>query len=536
MHQLKRNKEKGNSIIIISITAAVVTSAIAYGIAKMQEVQFATLNKIKKQQNAMQFAQDRADVLRATRYNGIESLDKTKIGETEYYEEVTVTEENNVKTCTISVYSSDNDTYPAAQLVIKRNNPGQLMMNLYDELGDHTDGAMTQKAVTEALSGSSCSIGTCATAAATGAKVVSVSSGFVLKAGAMVGVRFTYPPTAYSTLNVNNTGAKTIRLLDTLDYTASGSVNGSGSANGSGTPKVYNGTVTLSGSAALSGSSSISSTVTNGGYSFALFVYDGNTWNLVGNSYARTVKTALSGSYKMSGSYNLTSYSNYSNYSNYSDYSSTCFAAGSMVLCVDDKGGYYEKPIEQMQIGDQVVGANGVINNVKALDNPKYGLFLGTRKLCEIKYKNKFIRFSSEHEFYVKQNNVTFWGTHDIESHKRESIAENGAEPLIDRYYKEICRKQGIDYYKDIGIASYDAFENQIIKINNTAKYFRYDGRFHNASLNIIKGARKSYPLYHILLDGNHSLFINGFLVSSCQFIADVDWYTYVKPIKLIKE
>lgn len=51
---------------------------------------------------------------------------------------------------------------------------------------------------------------TCSTSAATAAKTVS-KSGFVLKAGAAVNIRFTYANTASSpTLNVNGTGAKPI--------------------------------------------------------------------------------------------------------------------------------------------------------------------------------------------------------------------------------------------------------------------------------------------------------------------------------------
>ncbi len=51
---------------------------------------------------------------------------------------------------------------------------------------------------------------TCSTAAETAAKIVS-KSGFTLKTGAMIAVKFTYANTAANpTLNVNSTGAKPI--------------------------------------------------------------------------------------------------------------------------------------------------------------------------------------------------------------------------------------------------------------------------------------------------------------------------------------
>ena len=150
MRDLKR-KEKGNALMIAAMTAAAVTSAVAYGIAKMHQVQFVALEKSKRQQNAFQFANDRADIIRATRYGGISNLSKSKIGETDYYEEVSVSESDGMKTCTISVFDSSNSVNPVAQLVVKRKDPGTIQMNLYDELGENTDGAMTQKSVTDAL-------------------------------------------------------------------------------------------------------------------------------------------------------------------------------------------------------------------------------------------------------------------------------------------------------------------------------------------------------------------------------------------------
>lgn len=63
-----------------------------------------------------------------------------------------------------------------------------------------------------AINGVRALYGTCATAAGTAAKVVNCS-GFILRAGAVVNVKFTYKNTASNpTLNVNGTGAKAIYL------------------------------------------------------------------------------------------------------------------------------------------------------------------------------------------------------------------------------------------------------------------------------------------------------------------------------------
>lgn len=544
MRVLKR-KEQGNALMIAAVTAAAVTSAVAYGIAKMHQVQFAALEKSKKQLNAFQLANDRADVIRATIYSGISELQRTKIGETDYYEQVSVSESDGVKTCTISVFDSSNSVSPVAQLVVKRKNPGTVQMNLYDELGQNSDGAMTQKAVTDALEnvGGGCQIGTCATAAATGAKVVTVSGNFVLKEGAMVGVKFTYPPTAFSTLNVNGTGAKTIRLLDTLNYSASGSAGASGNFVSGGSGDIWGGSgsrsghsrynVSLKGTGTLTGSSSLSSSVTNSGYAFALFVYDGSVWNLVGNSFARGINTNLNGGYGVSGSVSLSVYANYSNYSN----RCTCFGKDSLVLCVDKEGRYFEKPIQFMKQGDRVVGANGEINTVKAVDNPDFGLFLGDKRtLMQLECEGSVIQFTSEHEFYVRQKGITNWGTHDRSANEYEYVpSEDGSKSVLDAYYEKICKAQGIDYYKDIGISHYEDNIDEILDINESAEYLRYDGKYHKVKVSVVESAKADCPLYHILMDGNHSYWVNGFLVSSCQYVPDIDWATYVKPIRLVK-
>lgn len=59
--------------------------------------------------------------------------------------------------------------------------------------------------------------GTCDTAGATAAKIVDVPSGFVLRAGCVIGIRFTNTNSASNvTLNVGNTGNKSIRFLNSI--------------------------------------------------------------------------------------------------------------------------------------------------------------------------------------------------------------------------------------------------------------------------------------------------------------------------------
>lgn len=95
--------------------------------------------------------------------------------------------------------------------------------------------------------------GTCNTAAATAAKVVTCSN-FALYTGAQITVRFVYGNTAASpTLNVNGTGAKPVQIMNN--------------------------------------SQSDSSKVTWPAYSNCTFTYDGTYWRFTGNDYASTTAT-----------------------------------------------------------------------------------------------------------------------------------------------------------------------------------------------------------------------------------------------------
>lgn len=458
-----------------------------------------------------------------------------------------------------------------------------------------------------------CVIGSCSTAAAAGAKVVSVNGVFSLRPGAVVGVTFANPPTAYTSLNVNNTGARPIRILDSLDYTSNGSVAGKGSASASGrtdtddtsastvsqgsnftdntgtrTDKTYNfhsgftfvtyfTTTTfrtdtfhnfsqfyeLTGSVGLSGSGSLSSNVTNSGYAFALFVYDGTYWNLIGNAFGRTIVNSLSGSLDLGGAIGTNFNKHFRGdttnkvtvgtgigaqvssrfYGDYGDFSDcgcgSCFAKGSMVLCIDDNGKYFEMAIEKIKIGQKIVGANGMINTVKALYNPDYGLVLGNRKLMKVEYNGRTALFSDEHEFYIKRGEKQFWATHCLESLEEENhICPENGRAYIDNKYEEICKLQGVDYWTALPKNRTTEFDPLLFVIDGTSEdYYMYDGKFHKCKAEVVinKGEDLNYPLYHILVDGNCSYFVDGFLVCCREFAADVDWFTYVNGKELVR-
>lgn len=674
-------KRSGNGMVIMAVTAAAISSAVALGITKVQQAQFAGLAAAQKASRANQAALNEADILRATGYGSLDAQStggKVAVTGTDLYKQISIgpveTDANGqeFRKCDVSVFDSNAEgAVPLVSYSVTRARLGTLMYNLqytadYDTEGNN-DRAMTEWAAkqlfvkhqpgtavgsenqpiyvdangnAQALKYSfnlddinndatyvlvkngnkvevrdastlGCVIGACSTAASTSSKVVSVSGGFTLRAGAMVGVKFANAPTAYGTLNVNNTGAKPIRILDTLDYSSSGSVTSSGTVVPKGrtdedftasksvtyganytdntgtrsdtsftfypregfTTTVYFTTTTfrtdtfhnfsnfyeLTGSLNLSGAGTLNSNVEKSGYAFALFVYDGTYWNLVGNAFGRSISNNLNGSVTLGGSVGTAFNSHFagdttnrvtvgtgiggvksSNF--YGDFSDcgcgSCFAKGSLILCADSDGRYYEMPIEKIKIGQKIVGANGQINVVKALYNPDFGLRLGQRKLMAVEYNGRRAMFSDEHEFYIKRGDKQFWATHSLESLAEENhICDNG-RAYIDNKYEEICKLQGVDYWTELPVNHTEDFDSLLFVIDGTEEdYYMYDGQYHKCKAKTVieKGADVNYPLYHILVDGNCSYFVDGFLVCCREFAAGVDWFTYVGNKELVK-
>lgn len=105
-------------------------------------------------------------------------------------------------------------------------------IEIYQTTGTSTTGAMSQNATTTELAKKfNSGYGTCSTASATSAKVVTIAdTSWKLKVGTIIGVKFTNSNSASNvTLNVNNTGAKSI-WYNNAKYTGNG-VNICGSAN-----------------------------------------------------------------------------------------------------------------------------------------------------------------------------------------------------------------------------------------------------------------------------------------------------------------
>lgn len=143
-------KRKGSGILLSVITAAFVSGLIGVSVARLHGVNFLGLASVNQGMQAQQIAASLAEQVRATSYDDLKKSDRDGVpGLTGFYQTIDVTENaaTGVKSVEILV-DSGNASNPDVKLKLERLRVSQ---TLYHGKGSNTDGAMTQKAVTDSL-------------------------------------------------------------------------------------------------------------------------------------------------------------------------------------------------------------------------------------------------------------------------------------------------------------------------------------------------------------------------------------------------
>lgn len=143
-------KRKGSGILLSVITAAFVSGLIGVSVARLHGVNFLGLASVNQGMQAQQIAASLAEQVRATSYDDLKKSDRDGVpGVTGFYQTINVTENaaTGVKSVEILV-DSGNASNPDIKLKLERLRVSQ---TLYHGKGSNTDGAMTQKAVTDSL-------------------------------------------------------------------------------------------------------------------------------------------------------------------------------------------------------------------------------------------------------------------------------------------------------------------------------------------------------------------------------------------------
>jgi hypothetical protein len=175
-----------------------------------------------------------------------------------------------------------------------------------------------------------------------------------------------------------------------------------------------------------------------------------------------------------------------------------CFLAGSMVSMHDGSS----KPIEEVQIGDRVVGAFGEINTVLALHRPK----LGTARMLRINQEHSTSshhpHISVDKQFYCCDIATVTQGTYNKH---HQVITENGEETWLLHGLQSSRIKQ-----LELGVQ---------LKTINGSKVVE-DLELYDLPADT--------QLYNLAISGSHTYFVDGYAVTGWPREDDFDYDTWV--------
>lgn len=144
--KFRRIIHKGSAVVLAAVMGAAITSIIALSVARMWNTSYNVLNTTSLRNQAMQYALNGADTVRATRYDDLQGSPLAQVGSTRFYRSISVendAEATDRKVATVKVFGNRNDDIPLAEMVVKKSRVSEV---LYDTIGTNTDGAMTQEA------------------------------------------------------------------------------------------------------------------------------------------------------------------------------------------------------------------------------------------------------------------------------------------------------------------------------------------------------------------------------------------------------
>lgn len=186
---------------------------------------------------------------------------------------------------------------------------------------------------------------------------------------------------------------------------------------------------------------------------------------------------------------------------NCNDCGGTCFIKGTLVLMADNTW----KPMETIRVGEYVRGMTG-INRVEGLDRT----FLGNKRSVYT-FEDKTLYFSGEHNMWVKKGNDEFFGVIDVAQHLREKNAE---------LFPELV---GYTLNRDV------------IIIDRPVDFATLYGWKREDPI-IAREYGDTTPLYCLILDGDHTMFVNGYLAGGFPHDDDFDYsqihWTGLKGVK----
>jgi hypothetical protein len=179
-----------------------------------------------------------------------------------------------------------------------------------------------------------------------------------------------------------------------------------------------------------------------------------------------------------------------------------CFLAGSLVQMAD----FSSKPIEDIKVGDLIVGAFGEINSVLALHRP----ILGTALMCKINNEHS----TTSHHPHISVDKK-FYCTHplsvDNNTYNKVHKVVDASGNIVDRLLKGL--KPGRVQKLELGI-----------------NLKTIDGQRTVNALELY-GLPPDTQLYNLVVDGSHTYHVNGYAVTGWPSEEDFDYDFWVAKV-----
>lgn len=173
----------------------------------------------------------------------------------------------------------------------------------------------------------------------------------------------------------------------------------------------------------------------------------------------------------------------------------SCFVAGSSILMADKSF----KNIEDIKVGDKVIGIDGKVNTVLA----PYSVRLGSKRSI-ISFEDDSLFLSAEHLMWVRGHAGEYWGTNDFHQYLREK-GEYHIDGQVFKY-DGLTRRQPYILSGDDEYAHVDGWKRQKTKVRR---------EFGDDTM-----------VYSMAVDGSHTYIVNGYVATG--FVDDTD-YDYSK-------
>ena len=194
--------------------------------------------------------------------------------------------------------------------------------------------------------------------------------------------------------------------------------------------------------------------------------------------------------------------------------SDCCVAEGTLIICYKDNK-YILVPVEQVQAGDIVVGANGQLNEVYARTDTVLG-----KERTMFTFEDNSLYFTGEHSIWVRYKDEEYFGIHDISGYYREKTATVNGQPILEWEQEKTYRENGI-----VGKPISKGLSREPIFVLFDAEYGTDKGWKHNQAI-IAKDKvyPNNTPIHTLIVGGNHTFFGNGYLLSGFATDEDYDY------------